>query len=56
MPFAFPGRYVLDPSTLSKSDAARVAGNKFLNLTEKEHEIELNVGAIVVATGWKPMT
>ena len=54
MPFAFPGRYVLDPSTLSKSDAARVAGNKFLNLTEKEHEIELNVGAIVVATGWKP--
>lgn len=45
---------MLDPSTLSKSDAARVAGNKFLNLTEKEHEIELNVGAIVVATGWKP--
>lgn len=54
MPFAFPGRYVLDVQALSKSDAARVAGNKFLNPTEEAREIELKVGAVVVATGWKP--
>lgn len=54
MPFAFPGRYVLDAQTLSKSDAARVAGNKFLNPVEEAREIELKVGSIVLATGWKP--
>lgn len=54
MPFAWPNRYALDKSALSKSDAARVAGNKFLDLEEKARELELNVGAIVVATGWKP--
>ncbi|SDF78840.1 CoB--CoM heterodisulfide reductase iron-sulfur subunit A family protein [Desulfovibrio legallii] len=54
MPFAFPARYTLDMRTLSKADTARVAGAKFLDLTEKPHEVELNVGAVVVATGWKP--
>lgn len=56
MPFAFPGRYVLDVQALSKSDAARVAGNKFLNPTEEAREIELKVGAVVVATAGSPMT
>lgn len=31
-----------------------MAGNKFLNPTEEAREIELKVGAVVVATGWKP--
>ncbi|MDE5833867.1 MAG: FAD-dependent oxidoreductase [Desulfovibrio sp.] len=54
MPFAFPARWVLDPSALSKSDAARVAGAKFLNINEKAKEIELDVASIIVATGWRP--
>ncbi|MBQ7617946.1 MAG: CoB--CoM heterodisulfide reductase iron-sulfur subunit A family protein, partial [Desulfovibrio sp.] len=54
MPFAYPARYVLDTETLSKSDLARVAGNAKLGLDEKEREIDLAVGSIVVATGWKP--
>lgn len=54
MPFAYPARWVLDPSTLSRSDAARVAGDKFLDISEKPRELELNVGAIIVATGWRP--
>lgn len=54
MPFAFPGRYVLDPAALSKADAARISGNQFINLNEQPREVELNVGSIVVATGWKP--
>ncbi len=53
-PFAFPSRYVLDVKALSPEDRARVVTNKFLNLDEKEREIELKVGAIVVATGWQP--
>ena len=54
MPFAFPARYTLDTHTLSKADTARVAGAQFLALAEKPHEVELSVGAVVVATGWKP--
>ncbi len=54
MPFAFPSRYSLDLSALSKSDSARVAGAKFLDVNEPERDIDLNVGAVVVATGWKP--
>ncbi len=54
MPFAFPGRYVLDPAALSKTDAVRLAGNQFINLNEQPRTIELGFGAIVVATGWKP--
>ena len=54
MPFAFPARYTLDTHTLSKADTARVAGAPVLDLAEKPHEVELSVGAVVVATGWKP--
>ena len=54
MPFAFPARYTLDTHTLSKAEPARVAGAQFLDLAEKPHEVELSVGAVVVATGWKP--
>lgn len=54
MPFAFPSRYTLDLDALSKSDSARVAGAKFLDVNEPQRELDLNVGAVVVATGWKP--
>lgn len=54
MPFAFPGRYVLDPAALSKSDAAKLGAHQFIDLNEQPREMELNVGSIVVATGWKP--
>ncbi|MBO4301167.1 MAG: CoB--CoM heterodisulfide reductase iron-sulfur subunit A family protein, partial [Desulfovibrio sp.] len=54
MPFAFPNRYVLDTDALSKADAARVAGNDFLDVNEQPREVDFSVGAVVVATGWKP--
>ncbi|MBQ7738064.1 MAG: CoB--CoM heterodisulfide reductase iron-sulfur subunit A family protein [Desulfovibrionaceae bacterium] len=54
MPFAYPPRFVLDPETLSKSDMVRIAGQDKLDLKEEEREIELEVGSIVIATGWKP--
>ena len=54
MPFAIPSRYTLDLDALSKSDSARVAGAKFLDVNEPQRELDLNVGAVVVATGWKP--
>ncbi len=54
MPFAFPGRYVLDPAALTQSDKVKLAGNQFVNLDEAPKAVELSVGAIVVATGWKP--
>ena len=54
MPFAYPNRFVFDPAALSLADTARVAANKYLLPEEPEKELTLNVGAIVVATGWKP--
>ena len=54
MPFAFPGRYVLDPKSLTPSDTAKIAACKFIDTKEQPRTVELNVGAIVVATGWKP--
>ena len=54
MPFAYPNRFVFDPAALSLSDTARVAANACLLPEEPEKELSLNVGAIVVATGWKP--
>ena len=54
MPFAYPNRFVFDPDALSLSDTARVAANSYLLPEEPEKELSLNVGAIVVATGWKP--
>lgn len=53
-PFAFPSRYVLDTSSLTADDRAKLAGNKFINLDDEPKRVELKVGAVVVATGWKP--
>ena len=54
MPFAYPPRYALDRETLSRSDLARVAGNDQIDTTSEGREAEIEVGAIVVATGWQP--
>ncbi len=54
MPFAFPSRWVLDREALSPEDEARAAGCRYLNLGEEKKTVDLKVGAIVIATGWKP--
>lgn len=54
MPFAFPGRYVLDPSVMTAADKVKLSLNRFINLKEEARTIDVNVGSIVVATGWKP--
>lgn len=54
MPFAYPGRYVLEKDECKASDLETLADNDFIDLSETEREIEINVGAIVIATGWKP--
>jgi quinone-modifying oxidoreductase subunit QmoA len=53
-PFAFPARYVLDKSKLSKEDQIRLAKSAFINMNEEARDVTLNVGSIVLATGWKP--
>jgi len=54
MPFAFPGRYVLDAEALSKNDLVKLSGVSQINLKEEAREIILQVGSVVIATGWKP--
>ena len=54
MPFAYPGRYVLEKDECKSADLEALADNEFIDLDESEREIEVNVGAIVIATGWKP--
>ena len=54
---AYPQRYVLDPSIIGTADAERArAACKYgaVDLDMREQTIELAVGAIVWATGWKP--
>ena len=53
---AFPYRFVLDKAALAAEelDALAKAPAGAIDLAEKDREIELKVGAIVVATGWKP--
>src|SRR6266496_1104402 len=56
-PMAYPQRYVLDPSLIGTSDAERAkAACKYgaIDLAMVETTVELDVGAIVWATGWKP--
>lgn len=53
-PFSFPHRYMLDAEDLTAADREKLADNENIDLDEQEKEIELEVGAIVLATGWKP--
>lgn len=53
-PFAFPSRYVLDQQAMTAEDRLRLAKSAFVNLNEEARDIDLNVGSIILATGWKP--
>ncbi len=54
MPFAFPHRYVLQADELNETDLQKIKQNPFIDLTEQEKTIELQVGSVIYATGWKP--
>lgn len=54
---AYPQRYVLDPAVIGTADAEKAkAACKVgaIDLEMKEETIEIAVGAVVWATGWKP--
>ena len=54
---AYPQRYVLDPSIVGTSEgqaAAAACKVGAVELTMPEQKIDLNVGAVIWATGWKP--
>ncbi|MCU0728270.1 MAG: FAD-dependent oxidoreductase, partial [Planctomycetes bacterium] len=56
-PFAWPAVPVLDRAALSEADAARIRAEcpkEALDLDMTEREIEVDAGAIIVATGWRP--
>lgn len=59
LPFAmaYPQRYVLDPSIIGTEDGQKAkAACKYgaIDLDQKEEVLNLKVGAVVWATGWKP--
>jgi len=54
---AYPQRYVLDPSIVGGADGQKAkAACKYgaVDLDMKEETVDLKVGAVVWATGWKP--
>ena len=54
---AYPHVYVLDRETLSDTDAevlSEVCPRGAIDLDMTEQEIEVEVGAVIVATGWRP--
>ena len=54
VPFAYPGRYVLDIDHVSEEEKKLLSKSPFINLKDEEKTITLNVGSIIIATGWKP--
>jgi quinone-modifying oxidoreductase subunit QmoA len=54
VPFAFPQRYVLDADHIDENDRKKLSQSEFIDLNDQEKSITLNVGSIIVATGWKP--
>ncbi|RQD72840.1 CoB--CoM heterodisulfide reductase iron-sulfur subunit A family protein [Desulfonatronospira sp. MSAO_Bac3] len=54
---SFPMRYVIDDQVCEGSSCAKCVDAceyQAIDLDEKEREFTLNVGSIIVATGWKP--
>ena len=54
---AYPQRYVIDPSLIGTAEAekAQAACNAgAIDLAMQEEMVELSVGAVIWATGWKP--
>ena len=59
LPFnmAYPQRYVLDPRIIGSDDAAKAkvaCPMDAIDLDMQEETLELNIGAIIWATGWRP--
>ncbi len=59
LPFdmAHPQRYVIDPRIIGTQDAAKAkSACKYdaVDLDEQERSVELTVGAVIWATGWRP--
>jgi len=54
VPFAYPHRYVLDKQNISEEDKKKLTQSKLIDLEESEKTITLDVGSIIIATGWKP--
>ncbi|MBN2139557.1 MAG: CoB--CoM heterodisulfide reductase iron-sulfur subunit A family protein [Desulfovibrionaceae bacterium] len=55
--FAFPMRYTLDAAKCGADELRRIKDScpyDAIDLDDAEKTIELNVGSIVLATGWKP--
>jgi len=56
-PLAFPMKYAIDDSVCELNDCARcvdVCTYDAIDLNMKPQTFKLNVGAVVLATGWKP--
>ncbi len=56
-PMAFPAQCVLDASVIGTEEAAKIKAAMppgHVDLNQKPETINLNVGAIIVATGWQP--
>ena len=54
---AYPADYVLDREALSDADAGKlseICPSGSIDLDMPEEEIEIEVGAVIVATGWRP--
>jgi quinone-modifying oxidoreductase subunit QmoA len=54
---AYPMRYVIDPSVKGTPEADKIAAAcKYdaVNMDEEQETFDLNVGAIIWATGWQP--
>ncbi len=54
---AFPARYVIDPSVIGTPEAEAIkAACKYgaVDLNDAEETYQINVGAIIWATGWRP--
>ena len=54
---AYPQRYVIDPRIIGTADAEKAKGACKYNAVDlgmKEETVNLKVGAVVWATGWKP--
>lgn len=54
VPFAFPHRYVVDKDAMAGDDEKILHRSPGVDLDQQAKDIELEVGAIVIATGWKP--
>ncbi|MEF8889279.1 MAG: FAD-dependent oxidoreductase [Desulfohalobiaceae bacterium] len=53
-PFAYPQRYVLDKEHLSEEDRSKLSKSKLIDLEQEEKTMTLQVGSIILATGWQP--